>query len=261
MPPEIRNLDEARKDPAVASKRAERIRPILRAAMEVARVEGREAVTLTRVAQRMGLSTAALHRHFSSKDALVAELQRAVITVLATTTRACVDRADAYSREIDLPDGERALLGVTVSALVFEAFSRTAPVEFGILSMNLSMPEVQLPDREAAHVFEAAWSSLRDLAEQLEAAEACGVLEKGDASERSIALWAGLQGVVQTRKLSRNAPELIDSTRIAHGLVTALLVGWGAEAETARRLVELTRARGFAALPDSTHEGLEELAD
>ena len=258
---EICDLDEARHSPHVARKRRVRIRGILRVALEIARVEGREALTLKRVAERQGLTTAALYRYFSSKDALVAELQRAVISALAAITRERVANADAFAQQAALSAVERALLGVTVSAFVFEEFSRSAPVEFGILSMDLSEPENTLPDREAAHVFEAAWSALSDLAEQLRAAQECGGLDAGDASERAVALWAGLQGVVQTRKLARSAPDRIDSTRIARGLVPALLVGWGAASDVASRMVELTRVQHFAESPESIPDYLEILGD
>jgi len=243
---EVWDLDEARHSPHVARKRQLRIRGILRSALEIARREGREALTLSRVAKEKGLTTSALYRYFSSKDALVAELQRSVISALAKATRERVAAADAFARQAAFSEADRALLGVTVSAFVFEEFSRCAPVEFGILSMDLSVPESMLPDREAAHVFEAAWSALSDLAEQLRTAQECDALGAGDAAERAVALWAGLQGVVQTRKLARSAPVRIDSTRIAHGLVSALLIGWGATSEAANRMGDLTRTNGFA---------------
>ena len=258
---EVCDLDEARHSPHVARKRQLRIRGILHVALEIARVEGREALTLKRVAEQQGLTTAALYRYFSSKDALVAELQRAVISALAAITRERVADADVFAEQAALSAVERALLGVIVSAFVFEEFSRSAPVEFGILSIDLSAPEPTLPDREAAHVFEAAWSALSDLAEQLRTAEECGALDAGDAAERAVALWAGLQGVVQTRKLARSAPDRIDSTRIARDLVSALLVGWGAASDTASRMVDLTRAQRFAESPESTHDYLEKLGD
>jgi AcrR family transcriptional regulator len=261
MADEVCDLDEARHSPHVAQKRRVRIRGILRAALEIAGQEGRDALTLKRLAERLGLTTAALYRYFSSKDALVAELQRAVISALSDATLECVNTADVFADRSALPAGERALLAVVVSAFVFEEFSRSAPVEFGILSMDLSSPESTLPDREAAHVLEAAWSALSDLARRLQSAQECGALEPGDASERAVALWASLQGVAQSRKLARSASSPIDSNRIARGLVSALLVGWGAEPETASRVVELTRRERFAQSPKTAHDYLDKLGE
>ena len=61
-------------------------------------------------------------------------------------------------------------------------------------------------------------------------------------------LWAGLQGVVQTRKLTRTAPDRMDSTRVARGLVSALLIGWGAEAKMTEEIVQLVQEYKLSAL-------------
>lgn len=254
---QIIDLDEARHSPRVARKRQARIRQILGCALELARSEGRDALTLKRLAEKLDLTTPALYRYFASKDALVAELQRAVIATLAETTRTRVAASAEFAATASFSKGEQSLLGVAVSALVFEAFARSAPVEFGLLAMDLSVPEFTLPEREAADVFEAAWAALSDLAGCLEAAESCRALAPGDANERAVALWAGLQGVVQTRKLARSAANRIDPTRIAHNLVSALLTGWGAPAASANRVVQTTRHEGLAAWPDPTVDFFE----
>jgi len=261
MSHEVLDLDAARHSPHVARKRRTRIREILGAALDIAADEGRDALTLKRLAERLGLTTTALYRYFPSKDALVAELQRAVIHALARSTRECVDAAEADALAKGYSDDERMLLGVVVSAFAFERFAHRAPVEFGILSMNLSAPEYSLPEREAAQVFEAAWSALTELAERLRLAQEGGVLAAGDASGRAVGLWAGLQGVAQTRKLARSASDRIDSTRISHDLIQALLVGWGATPALASRMIEATADEGFAEASTSTHEYLENLDD
>jgi AcrR family transcriptional regulator len=259
MTHEIVDLDEARHSPHVARKRRARILHILRVALEIAHDEGRDVLTLKHLAERLDVTTAALYRYFTSKDALVAELQRAVISALAATTRDRAELADAFARRAGLSEAERVLLGVSVSAFAFEAFSRSAPMEFGILSMDLSAPEFTLPDREAAQVFETAWSALSDLAERLRHAERIGALAPGDASERAVALWASLQGIVQTRKLARSGPDRIDPTRIARGLVPSLLVGWGADQVLVTRVVDMTHVQGFAERPETTFDFLETL--
>jgi len=261
MAHEILDLEQARHSPHVARKRRARIRHILHTALEIAHEEGRDGLTLKHLAERLGVTTAALYRYFTSKDALVAELQRSVIAALARTTRDRADDADAFARRAGLSAIERELLGVSVSAFAFEAFSRTAPMEFGILSMDLSAPEFTLPDREAAQVFESAWSALSDLADRLREAERIGALVPGDASERAVALWASLQGVVQTRKLARSGPDRIDPTRIARSLVPSLLVGWGGDPAVVNRVVEMTHVQGFTERPETTFDFLETFDD
>ena len=253
---EVYDLAEARHSPHVARKRQARIREILRIALEIVTAEGRDALTLKRLAERQGVTSAALYRYFPSKDALVAELQRAIISALAETTRARVGLAEDHARRIRLSEQERALLDVTVSAFVFEEFSRSSPVEFGILSTDLSAPEYTLSDHEAARVFEMAWSALSDLASRLRIAQDCGALGPGDESGRAVTIWASLQGVVQTRKLARHATARIDSTRIARGLLATLLVGWGARARAVDRVVELALSEAFAASPESALDSL-----
>jgi AcrR family transcriptional regulator len=248
------DLDTARHSPHVAQKRRTRIRRILRAALEVVRVEGREGLTLKRVAEQQGLTTAALYRYFPSKDALVAELQRAVIASLAKVTRERVESAETFAVAEGFQAGERALLAIVVSGFVFEEFSRRAPMELGILSDDLSKPEHTRPDREAGLVFDAAWAALSDLASRLLVAEQSGALLEGVSSERAMALWAGLQGVVQTRKLTRIAPDRIDSTRVARGLVEALLIGWGADAKGMERILRLIRKSELSSVTRSALE-------
>ena len=255
---EISSLDEARHSPHVARKRQTRIRRILRTTLDIVSRDGREALTLKRVAEREGLTTAALYRYFASKDALVAALQRSLISALADLTRERVEQAERFGVAERLEDRDRSLLAVVVSGFVFEEFSRAAQVEFGILSSDLSSPEHSLSDQEAGRVFDTAWDALSDLAARLQLGEASGALHPGVSSERAVALWAGLQGVVQTRKLSRGAPGRIDLTRVAKGLTSTLLVGWGADEEVVKRMVELTDEQGFAALHEFSMVILEQ---
>ncbi|MGH0036440.1 MAG: TetR/AcrR family transcriptional regulator [Myxococcota bacterium] len=235
--------DEAGHSPRVTRKRQARLQQIVRSALAIVREEGREALTLQRLADALGVTAASLYRYFPSKDALVAELQRSTIAWLGRETRA---RIAAATRDPAAAATPPDLLAVVVSAFAFESFARTSPVEFGLLTMHLSAPEYGLPDAEAARVFQTAWESLSDLAGHLDGAARCGALAPGDAAERAVTLFAGLQGVVQTRKLARSAPDRIDPGAIARALVPTLLVGWGGEPECVATAVDLTLEHRFA---------------
>ena len=250
--------DEQAHTPRITRKRQQRMQQILRAAFAIAREEGRDALTLQRLADRLDYTPGALYRYFASKDALVAELQRSVLAWLGEVTAREIDAAEQALGEA--PVTGRPLLPVVVTALVFEHLSRSAPVEFGLLSMHLSAPEYGLPETEAALVFGAAWARLDELAERIDDAVERGALARGDAHERAIALWAGLQGVAQTRKLARNAPGEIDATAIAHGLIRSLLVGWGAEPEPVHSILTTALERGFAAPQGSVDDVLDDAA-
>jgi AcrR family transcriptional regulator len=249
--------DQTGHSPRVTRKRQARLQQIVRAALVLVRADGRDALTLQRLADELGVTAASLYRYFPSKDALVAELQRSVIAWLNRETRRRVEAAIGKTAAAGVdPD----LLAVVVTAYAFECFARTSPVEFGLLSMHLSTPEYGLPEAEAARVFETAWESLSDLATHLSALASRGGLAPGDAAERAVTLWAGLQGVVQTRKLARSAPDRIDPRSIVRGLVPALLVGWGADPTAVDAAAGLASQRRLSELEGSVDDLLDAVA-
>jgi len=237
----------------VSRKRQARLRHITREALALAESEGADGLTLQRLAGRLDYTPGALYRYFASKEALVAELQRIVLTWLGHRTEQCARGALAAAP--DLPEGRRALLGVLAAARAFEAFAYEAPVEFGLLSMHLGDPEPRLPDPEAERVYEAAAGLLGALATQLAAAAEAGALRPGAAHARALALWAGLQGAVQTRKLARSAAGKIDPRHVSHELLTTLLLGWGSDPETIATLL----ARADVAIAEADTVSLDDL--
>jgi AcrR family transcriptional regulator len=222
----------------VSRKRQTRLRHIAREALALAGAEGSDSLTLQRLADRLDYTPGALYRYFASKEALIAELQRVVLAWLGQRTEETT--AAALEACPDLDPGRRALVGILATARAFEAFAHDAPVEFGLLSMHLGDPEYRLPDPEAERVYAAASRLLAGLADRLEAAAEAGALRPGRGDERALALWASLQGAVQTRKLARSADGQIDPQRVSRALLTALLIGWGSDAETLAPLLERT---------------------
>jgi AcrR family transcriptional regulator len=245
--------DDGRHSDRVTRKRQARLRQIAREALALASEEGSDALTLQRLADRLDYTPGALYRYFASKEALIAELQRVVLAWLGHRTEQCTRAALAAAPE--LPEGPRALLGVLSTACAFEAFAHEAPIEFGLLSMHLGDPEHRLPDPEAERVYVAAAELLSGLAARLETAAATGALRAGAAHARAVALWAALQGAVQTRKLARSAEGRIDPRDVSRELLTTLLLGWGSDADTVAAL--LTRAD--AALAEVETASLDEL--
>jgi AcrR family transcriptional regulator len=228
----------------VSRKRQTRLRHIVREALSLAALEGGDALTLQQLAARLDYTPGALYRYFPSKEALIAELQRVVLAWLSLRTERCVSAAASASPELEA--GPLALLGVLTSGLAFEHFGHSSPVEFGLLSMHLNEPGYQLPEREAGRVFDAAAELLGQLAERLDHAADAGILDPGDATERALALWAALQGAMQTRKLARSAPGQIDPRRVARSLLATLIVGWGANARATADLLERADAAVLA---------------
>ena len=253
-------LETAAERATAALERTERTAPesVRRQEIALAKLE-LEHARLELQAARLGLADrldytpGALYRYFASKEALIAELQRVVLAWLGQRTEAAA--AAALEASPDLPGGSRALVGILATARAFESFAHDAPVEFGLLSMHLGDPEKRLPDPEAERVYAAAASLLEGLSERLDAAAGAGALRPGNADERSLALWAGLQGAVQTRKLARSAAGRIDPRSLSRELLTALLIGWGSDRETLAPLL----ARTDAALADVETTSLDVL--
>ena len=65
--------------------RLERYRAFRRSARRIITADGLAALTMQRVADDVGCAVGSLYRYFSSKDALIAELQRDAIERLGTS--------------------------------------------------------------------------------------------------------------------------------------------------------------------------------
>lgn len=205
--------------PDRSARRAQRRRAILEAARGVVHEGGVEALKLAPLAKRLGYAVGALYRYFDSKEALLAALEVDVLEELAA-------RLDAAAARAAHPLGR-----VLARARVFAAMPVARPEDFALLGYALGDPRVLVPGADAGAVFAAAQPIFAAVATDLEAAREAGALAPGNPLDRAIVLWSGLQGTLQTRKLARVAPEILDADRLARELVQSLLLGWGATHE------------------------------
>lgn len=200
------------------------------AAMRMVEKGGLEALSVNKLAAAVDYTPGALYRYFPSKDALLAAL---VLRVLEDV-RADVDRATS---EV----GPKASSFSRVLAIVhgYRAFARRRPHRFGLIGVTLADPRVLLNEPQAAApVAAATMNALRPLADALLDAERAGQLSPGDVAERTVSLFALLQGVLQLQKQARFAPEVIDTSRLAVSGTRALLVGWGARPRAVDAAIE-----------------------
>ena len=105
------------------------------------------------------------------------------------------------------------------------------PAAFCLLGSLLGDPRKLLDDTQAELVHERTVPVLIGLSEVIEEAIQSNAITPGNATERAISFWAGLQGVTQLRKLLRHPTglkEMLDPDRLGLRLVSDLLVGWGA---------------------------------
>lgn len=193
---------------------------ILDAAMQLVVDSGFDGLSMSRLAEAVGYTPGALYRYIGSKDALLAK----IIESALASVRAFLDRATGL-----LPEGASPLSMVFALALGYRAFARERPHPFGLLAMSMAEPRVLLREpQDAVGVVRQMVSALTPLSAALTGAAAAGRLLPGDAAERTICLFALLQGVLQLHKQARHAEGILDLDRLATSGVSALLLGWGA---------------------------------
>lgn len=225
---EVRTPRERRHD--------ENLRRILDAAMLMVEKGGLEALSINQLAEAVDYTPGALYRYFGSKDAL---LSRLVIRVLEDVRRR-LDLARAL-----LPPTSSPLARVLVLVHGYRAFARTEPQRFGMVAMTLAEPRVLLREPgDAEPVALTMMAAMQPLAEALAAAARAGQLAEGDVAERTVTVFALVQGLLQMHKPSRYAPAILDVERLLVQGTRALLLGWGAKAKLLDRAIDEVAALG-----------------
>src|SRR4051794_8903910 len=124
-------------------KRELKTESVLDAATSVLEAEGLDGLTLGRVAEAMGLVPAALYRYFSSKDALLAGLQRRAIAQIGEVM------AEALA---ELPGGDGEAVAIARLLAVGHAYARLprrVPQAWHLISTMLGNPKALLSVDEA----------------------------------------------------------------------------------------------------------------
>ena len=215
----------------------ENLRRILDEAMRQVEEGGFGALSVNKLADAVDYTPGALYRYFGSKDALLSALLERVLGEV---------RDDLGRAQAQLPAAAAPLARLWALVDGYRAFARREPHRFGLLAMSLAEPRVLLSDDAAAQpVMAMLMSAMQPLAGTIAAAARAGQLAAGDAAERTICLFAFLQGVLPLRKRSRHLPRILDVDRLVVEGTRALLLGWGGKgrAVDAAR-AHLMRARG-----------------
>lgn len=203
-----------------ARRRDANVERILEAAMTLVAQGGLEALSMARLADAVDLTPGALYRYFDSKDALLARLVAGVLDEL----RGFFERATGA-----LPRSSRPLARIFALVHGFRAFARERPHAFGLVALTLAEPRVLLTDaKDAGPVTERALAAFEPWSRALAEAAEAQQLEDGDITERTVTLFALLEGLLQMNKLGRFAPSWLSVERVATEGVRALLLGWGA---------------------------------
>lgn len=234
--------------PRITRKRQQRLEQILATALEMILQEGLEHLTMQKLAERLDYAVGALYRYFSSKDALLAALQRQVLQELTDLLLSAWHWGEQHWQQ--LPSPQRALLQIELAASVYSQLRQLAPRRFLLLHEMIVAPQPLLSVAEGLKGLQVALPLLQHISGLFSQASEQQALSSGQPQSRAILLWAGLQGLVPMQKLSRYLPG--SQQALQQELLQTLLLGWGASPSELqpleKQLKKAIKTKGYLAL-------------
>jgi AcrR family transcriptional regulator len=212
--------------------RIDRHQELLATALRIVTDEGLPALTMTRLANELEYSVGTVYRHFSSKEALVAEVERAAVDLIGTSFRLSLAHLDELLTTRDVTDPALASLARVVTAIRFWiGADDVVPQEVHLLRRVFTDPGAWIADAGADRVIPAA-VRLLDLARGLlDDAVDTGALREGPSLPRAVTLIAGTTGVLMSNALGPWDDDEIEGRDIAITMADDLLISWGAAVE------------------------------
>lgn len=150
---------------------------------------GETGFSLREVARRVGVSPAAVYRHFEGKEALI--------------FAACTQGFEVFSSYL-----LRALAATTpleralAACEQYRAFGLEHPLDYRFIFMS-PVEQVQLPKEAAQHASEQPtlpqYSTFQFLVDRVRECMDVGVIARGDPELTSVLVWAHLHGLVSLR--------------------------------------------------------------
>lgn len=205
----------------VATRRLARKEEIFTTALGLAEKEGRDGLTVHRLAEALNLTPGALYRYFPSKNLLLAELQDYVQKqVLALFTKARLQWGG---------DGKAgSLLSLLQAADFYLALEKTAPRYAILLGLMVGDPRRFQEEAGLRIVAPSALALFDELETLFDCAQHCGAILPGGRREKTLAYWAALHGAKHLDKLQDVEKGLKDSHYYGIQMARTLLLGWGA---------------------------------
>lgn len=211
-------------------RRVARTRELLDAAMDLVVEDGMAGLTIGSLAERVEAAVGAIYRYFPSKTALITALQVRAVEELREVVDAALARLDASEAPREV-----ALLAAAIAVpYAYARHLQERPARRMLINRSLAAPAPVLPEEEAFEVDAALRPVLERMVARLSAAAEAGLLEAGDARQRAMLAWAGVQGLSLFVNRDRLQPPELRSPALIAPLLEALLRGWGAEAASAR---------------------------
>ncbi|MEX2537795.1 MAG: helix-turn-helix domain-containing protein [Actinomycetota bacterium] len=203
----------------------------LETAMRIVTTDGQQALTMQRVADELNCAVGTIYRYFPSKDALVAEVQRAALDLLLASYLLGQSQLDAFLAEREVESRHAALARVVAAATFWIVADETYPNEMKLSRGLFTDPEIVVATEEATRILPAALRLLGLGSQRLDQAVEQGVLAPGNGIERAIALVSGLTGITLISKFARWDEGLFDGHRHARLHLSDTLRAWGADPE------------------------------
>jgi AcrR family transcriptional regulator len=197
------------------------------AAMGIVARDGIPGLTMQAVADRVGCSVGTVYTHFSSKGALIADLQDVSIQRIIRSFVAVRDRSHALAVERQASDRDRAAADLVLFGEFFIAAWDAFPEESHMLFSVLSERGEIVPQPELDRVLGATLTLLALGQELVEAAIATEVITDGPVADRVIMGAAALLGVLLISHVGHLDRAAFDHRRLTRTTWSDLLKGWG----------------------------------
>lgn len=203
-----------------------RAESIIDAAIAIVTTEGLESLTLQRVAKDVHCVPAALYRYFSSKDALLAAMQRRVVSDIGQALTQTLDQWEHHSR---LPEAPRSLGTILCMARFYVSLPQTMPTSYLLAAILLNDPRRLLPHEEILPMIPILTSLVGQVTGAISQATSANALSEGALDARTQIIWSSLHGVLVLAKTFRIANQELNVQELGIQSALTLLRGWGAD--------------------------------
>jgi AcrR family transcriptional regulator len=179
-----------------------------------------QGLRLGAVAQELGYTTAALYRYYPSREALIKELQKLTLELLAEALSTLLTEAESLS----------PLAKLQLYTQFYTLYAERSPASFALNSSIFANPKIILDQemrRETVAIIGQILSVLSDLIKEAELNSAHPPLSL------AAAYWSTLYGGLMALKYSSDLPVLKPIEQIS-----ALCIGWGASPQQVKKARE-----------------------
>ncbi|MBL8777485.1 MAG: helix-turn-helix transcriptional regulator [Acidimicrobiales bacterium] len=212
-----------------ARNRLARREQYLRAAMRIVSEDGIDRLTMQRMADDLDCAVGTIYTYFSSKDALLAELQRLALDRITESYRRLQARVDPQLDDRAADEVEAALARLVLGLRFWVSTAEVYPEESNLFRA-LTTRRTRISDDEAANMLPSAWQLFAMGTANVQVATDVGAISPGNAAERMVTAAAALGGVLLLEGIAHFDPDLFAGRLLALRFVDDVIRGWGADA-------------------------------